>query len=126
MSSRNRLLVLVLGTASIILAALLAFAFVSHFQQPTTEKVVVVRLSITGSTVINVADISTDFTVESLAVSRVPSGAYIYTSQAALDTFLNQSAVLQQLNPGHILLVSDPQLLIPSQIPTPTMNPELP
>jgi len=72
-----------------------------------TENLVVAVTAIPSGTVLTPANIKTDFVVEKYPTSLVPAGAYIFTSEDALQVHLNQTVAVENIVPGDVLLGQD-------------------
>jgi Flp pilus assembly protein CpaB len=104
-----------------VLLALLAGALVIYIVSSAvsnnvgTESVVVVSQPIPSGTVMGVSQIQTDFTVKHYPADNVPAGAYIFTSQDALNVRLTQMVTTADLYPGDVLLATDPRFALVGQ-----------
>ena len=74
-----------------------------------TERVVVASNQLVPGMLLQPVTIRTDFTIKTEPSSKVPSSAYIYTSQAALDTFLNNKVITVEFQPGDVVLTNNTQ-----------------
>ncbi|MEO7002032.1 MAG: hypothetical protein ABI068_09410 [Ktedonobacterales bacterium] len=112
-------LLLLLGVVLALAAGGIVIFTISQYTGGPTQMVTVVVAAQTlqpgtkitpdgsnGSTAISQA-----FTTKSVNASFAPSDAYIYTSQDALNTVLNNQTVEQTFYAGDILRTSDPRLL---------------
>ena len=74
-----------------------------------TERVVVASSQLVPGMILQPVFIHADFTIKTEPSSKVPSSAYIYTSQAALDTFLNDKVITVEFQPGDIVFTNNTQ-----------------
>jgi Flp pilus assembly protein CpaB len=72
-----------------------------------TEQLVVAVTAIPSGTVLTPTNIKTDFVVEKYPVSLVPAGAYVFTTEDALEVHLNQTVAVENIVPGDVLLGQD-------------------
>src|SRR5271165_7084995 len=89
-NSRGGRALMLLGIILALLAGVLVIYIVSNATQQAgaTEQVVVATQPIPSGTIMGVPQIQADFAVKSYPVADVPSGAYIFSSQDALQVTL--------------------------------------
>jgi Flp pilus assembly protein CpaB len=103
---------MLLGIVLALLSGVLVVYIVSNVtnNNTQTEQVVVVTQQIPAGTVIGLPQIQQDFAVKSYPVALAPAGAYIFTTQDALNVKLNQMVATNDLYPGEVLLTTDPRV----------------
>jgi Flp pilus assembly protein CpaB len=103
---------MLLGIVLALLSGVLVVYIVSNVTQTQTqtEQVVVVTTPISAGTVISLTLIGQDFAVKSYPASIAPAGAYIFTTQDALNAKLSQQVTTNNLYPGDVLLATDPRI----------------
>jgi Flp pilus assembly protein CpaB len=103
---------MLLGIVLALLSGVLVVYIVSNVTNSgtSTEQVVVVTQQVPAGTVIGLPQIQQDFAVKTYPVSLAPAGAYIYTTQDALNVKLNQMVTTNDLYPGEVLLATDPRV----------------
>ncbi len=108
-NSRGGRALMLLGIILALLAGVLVIYIVSNATQQAgaTEQVVVATQPIPSGTIMGVPQIQADFAVKSYPVADVPSGAYIFSSQDALQVTLNNTVATQDIYPGDVLLTGD-------------------
>ena len=111
-NSRGGRALMLLGIILALLAGILVIYIVSNATQQAgaTEPVVVVTQHIGVGQTFSTSVIQSDFAVKNYLVSDVPAGAYIFTTQDALNVKLASQAATQDLYPGDVLLASDPRI----------------
>ena len=87
--SRRRILVL-LGALLVILIAGAGLYIHSATSASSSVQIVATSRCITANTQMTPAIVKADFRIEKVAPSRVPNGAYIFTSESALDAYFMQ------------------------------------
>jgi Flp pilus assembly protein CpaB len=102
---------MLLGVILALLSGVLVVYIVSNVtnNNTQTEQVVVVTQQIPAGTVIGLPQIQQDFAVKSYPVAIAPAGAYIFTTQDALNVKLNQMVATNDVFPGDVLLSTDPR-----------------
>ena len=125
-NSRGGRALMLLGIILALLAGVLVIYIVSNATQTAgqTEPVVVVTKPITVGQTFNVSVIQANFTVKNYPVSDVPAGAYIFTTQDALNVMLSTQAATQELYPGDVLLVNDQRISSAKDIVTGSISSE--
>ncbi|MGO8948148.1 MAG: hypothetical protein ACLQUY_10890 [Ktedonobacterales bacterium] len=103
---------MLLGVLLALLSGVLVIFIVSNATATAgqTEQLVVATQNVPAGTMLSVSQIPTDFSEKSYPLSLVPAGAYVFTTQAALQVKLNQTVVTATLYPGDVLLASDPRI----------------
>jgi Flp pilus assembly protein CpaB len=97
------------GVLLAILSGVLVIFIVSQATSGAGQTVplVVVTQNIPTNTLMSPATIKSDFGIENYPANLVPSGAFVYTNQDALNVHLANLVNLYPLVPGDILLSSD-------------------
>lgn len=103
---------MLLGIVLALLSGVLVVYIVSNVTNNNvqTEQVVVVTQPIQAGIVIGLPQIQQDFAVKSYPAALVPAGAYIFTTQDALNLKLNQQVATDNLYPGDVLLSTDSRI----------------
>ncbi len=110
---------MLLGVLLALLSGVLVIYLVSNATSNAgaTEPVVVATQPISAGQVLDSGSIQSDFAVKNYPLSLVPPGAYIYTTQDALDVRLNQFVVVTDIQPGDVLLATDSRFVPRSSAP---------
>jgi Flp pilus assembly protein CpaB len=108
---------MLLGIVLALLSGVLVVYIVSNVTNNgvSTEQVVVVTQQVPAGTVIGLPQIQQDFAVKTYPVSLAPGGAYLFTTQDALNAKLNQMVTTNDLFPGDVLLATDPRFALVGQ-----------